>query len=124
MDLLISILVLFVALEHLGFLYLEMFMWTKQSGRKIFGNTKEEAEITKVLAANQGLYNGFISAGLTWGVFHPTPELSNQIVLFFLLCVVIAGIYGSITAKRSILYIQALPAFITTILVIVNMVKI
>lgn len=123
MDVVKAILILFVALEHLGFLYLEMFLWTKQSGRKIFGHTKEEAEKSKVLAANQGLYNGFISAGLIWGLFHTNPELSNQIVLFFLLCVVIAGIYGSITAKRSILYIQALPAIITTILVIVIMVK-
>ena len=123
MEVVSAILVLFVALEHLGFLYLEMFLWTKQSGRKIFGNTKEEAEKTKALAANQGLYNGFISAGLIWGLFHPSPEVSNQIVLFFLLCVVIAGIYGSITAKRSILYIQALPAIITTILVVANMAK-
>ncbi len=123
MDLVISILVIFIALEHLGFLYLEMFLWTKQSGRKIFGNTEEKAEISKVLAANQGLYNGFLSAGMVWGLFHPSPEISNQIILFFLICIVIAGIYGGVTAKNSILYIQALPAFITTILVIVNMVK-
>ncbi len=120
MELVILIFVLFVALEHLGFLYLEMFLWTKDAGRKIFGNSKEDAEKTKVLAANQGLYNGFIAAGLIWGVFHPNPELSHQIVLFFLLCVVAAGAYGAITAKRSILYIQALPAFITTTLILVN----
>jgi putative membrane protein len=100
-----------------------MFLWTKPLGMKIFGNTKGESKKTKVLAGSQGLYNGFISAGLAWGLFHPRPELSNQIVLFFLLCVVIAGFYSSITAKRSILYIQALPAFIATIFVIVNMVK-
>ena len=98
-----------------------MFLWTKPAGIKIFGNTKENAEITKSLAANQGLYNGFISAGLIWGFLHPRPEIGHQIILFFLLCVVVAGIYGSITAKKSILYIQAFPAFITLCLVLVNM---
>ena len=83
MELITSILILFVALEHLGFLYLEMFMWTKNVGRKVFGTTKEDAEKTKVLAANQGLYNGFISTGLVWGFFHPNPELGSQIILFF-----------------------------------------
>lgn len=120
MELLISILVLFVALEHFGFLYLEMFLWTKDSGRKIFATTKEDAETTKVLAKNQGLYNGFLSAGLIWGFFHPNAEFSHQIILFFLLCVITAGIYGAITVKKSILYIQALPALITTILIIIN----
>lgn len=120
MELIISIFILFVALEHIGFLYLEMVLWTKAPGRKIFGNTKDEAERTKVLAANQGLYNGFIAAGLIWGFFHPNSELGNQVILFFLVCVVIAGIYGAVTAKRSILYIQALPAMITTALILLK----
>jgi putative membrane protein len=121
LEITIIILVLFIALEHLGFLYLEMFMWTKPAGIKIFGNTKEKAELTKVLAANQGLYNGFISAGLVWGTLHPNLETGYQIIVFFLLCVIVAGIYGSITANKSILYIQAIPAFIALILTLVNM---
>ena len=118
MEFIITLLVLFIALEHLGFLYLEMFLWSKKPGRKIFSHTKEEAEKTKVLAANQGLYNGFISAGLIWGVFHANPTFGSQIILFFLTFIIIAGIYGGITAKRSILYIQALPAIIATLLIL------
>jgi len=120
MKLITTIFVLFVALEHLGFLYLEMFLWTKKSGRKIFGNSKELAEKTKVMAANQGLYNSFIAAGLIWGLWHKNIEFGNQIISFFLICVIIAGIYGGITAKRSIIYIQALPAGITLGLVILS----
>lgn len=110
MELITSTIVLFVAFEHIAFLYLEMFMWTKDVGRKVFGTSKEDAETTKVLAANQGLYNGFISAGLIWGFFHSDPEFGLQITLFFLGCVIVAGVYGAITAKISILYIQAFPA--------------
>lgn len=117
---LITLTVLFVALEHLGFLYLEMVLWTKPSGRKIFGNTKEQAETTKVLAASQGLYNGFISAGLVWGLLHPDPDSGSQITLFFLACAAIAGVYGGISAKRSIFYIQGLPAIITAVLVVAH----
>ncbi len=106
-----------VALEHLGFLYLEMFLWTKSTGRKIFGNSREDAERTKVLATNQGLYNGFIAAGLIWGLLYPVASVGYQIQLFFLVCVTIAGIYGGITAKKSILLIQGLPAFIAATLV-------
>ena len=108
---------IFVALEHLGFLYLEMFLWTKTAGQKIFGNSREDAEKTKVLAANQGLYNGFIAAGLIWGLVHPVSQVGYQIQLFFLACVMIAGIYGGITARKSILLIQGLPALIGAILV-------
>ena len=120
MDVITNFLVLLIALQHLGFLYLEMFLWTKPLGRKIFGNTKEAAENTRVLAANQGLYNGFISAGLIWGLLHSDANFAHQITLFFLACIITAGIYGGITAKRSILYIQALPAMITASLVIMN----
>lgn len=118
MELIISALILFVAFEHLVFLYLEMFMWTKDIGRKVFGTTKEESEKTKVLAANQGLYNGFISAGLVWGFFHPNTEFGFQITLFFLGFVIIAGIYGAMTAKISILYLQAFPAALTMALLL------
>ena len=111
------ILCLIVALEHLGFLYLEMFLWTKKTGRKIFGNSREDAERTKVLAANQGLYNGFIAAGLIWGLVYPVAQIGYQIQLFFLVCVTIAGIYGGITVKKSILLIQGLPALIGAVLV-------
>lgn len=119
MELIISFLVLFVAFEHVGFLYLEMFLWSKKQGRKIFAHSKEDAEKTKVLAANQGLYNGFLAVGLIWGFFHPNQELGSQIILFFLICIIVAGVYGGMTAKRSILYIQALPAAITTGLMLV-----
>lgn len=118
MELVISILILFIAFEHFGFLYLEMFLWTKKQGRKIFGNSAEDAEKTKVLAANQGLYNGFLASGLIWGFFHPVPEIGLQIILFFLGCIIIAGIYGAVTAKISILYLQALPALIAAVLIL------
>ena len=118
MDLIISILIIFIALEHFGFLYLEMFLWTKKSGRKIFGNSIEDADKTKVLAANQGLYNGFLAAGLIWGFFYPNEESGFHIILFFLTCVIIAGVYGAITAKRSILFIQAFPAFLAAALIL------
>src|ERR1044072_8974786 len=100
-----------VALLHLLFLWLEMFQWTKPRGRKVFGLTAELAEQTKALAANQGLYNGFLAAGLVWGLWAgPAAGLAPR--LFFPACVVIAGIFGATTAKRSILYVQALPGAI------------
>jgi len=117
MKILALIFSLFVALEHLGFLYLEMFLWTKRPGRKIFGNSREDAEKTKVLAANQGLYNGFLAAGLIWGLVYPVAHVGYQIQLFFLICVVIAGVYGGLTAKKTILLIQGLPALIGAMLV-------
>ncbi len=94
-----------VALLHVGFLVLEMFFWDHKVGRKIFGMTEEQSAFSAPLAANQGLYNGFLAAGLTWGLF--AHELDVKI--FFLLCVVVAGVYGGVTAKRTILYTQALP---------------
>lgn len=107
---------IFIALEHFGFMYLEMVLWTKKAGRRIFANSVEEAEKTKVLAANQGLYNGFIAAGIIWGVLYPDSDISLEILLFFTVCVSVAGIYGGLTAKRSILYIQGLPALIAVAL--------
>lgn len=116
MDKIILILVVFIALEHLVFLVLEMFLWTKNTGRKIFSLSKEKAEATKVLASNQGLYNGFLSLGLIWGLLHPNAVFSFQIIVFFLLCIVMARSYGGWSVKRSIFFIQALPALLTLIL--------
>lgn len=101
-----------VALEHFYFLYLEMFLWTTPKGRNAFGITRHEAEMSKTLAASQGLYNGFLAAGLIWGLVYPITVIGLHIQMFFLTCIMIAGVYGGITAKRSILLIQGLPAFI------------
>ena len=98
-----------VALEHLYFLYLEMFAWTKPATRRAFGTTADFAEQSKTLAANQGLYNGFLAAGLIWAIL-AEPPLQRPLILFFTACVVIAGAYGGATVSRRILVIQALPA--------------
>jgi putative membrane protein len=113
MALVVSILVGIVAVLHIGFLVLEMFYWDRPLGRKIFHITPEFSKASAVLAANQGLYNGFLAAGLVWGL------MSGQklIMLFFLVCVLVAGIYGGFTAGRTILYIQALPAAIALVAV-------
>jgi putative membrane protein len=108
-----NILVVIVALLHIGFLVLEMFFWDHPVGRKRFGLTPEFSKASATLAANQGLYNGFLAAGLIWGLI--TGEVSIKI--FFLVCVLIAGIYGGFTARRTILYIQALPALLALIVV-------
>ena len=97
-----------VALLHIYFLVLEMFLWTKPAGRRAFGTTEAFARESRVLAANQGLYNGFLAAGLLWGVLLGSNGMAIR--LFFLLCVVIAGVFGAATANRRILYVQALPA--------------
>ena len=101
-----SILTGLVAGLHVYFLVLEMFLWTTPSGRKVFGMTEAQAQATKVLAANQGLYNGFLAAGMVWSLW--TGAFNVQ--AFFLGCVVVAGVYGAATANRRILYVQALPA--------------
>lgn len=106
-----------VAVLHLYFLYLEMFMWKQPMGRRIFGLDPEFAERSASLAANQGLYNGFLAAGLVWGIFAPNG-IGFSFKVFFLVCVIVAGVFGAITAKRSILYIQALPGLIALILTI------
>lgn len=103
-------LVALVAALHLYFMVLEMFLWTSPRGLKTFGNTLQRAETMRVLAANQGLYNGFLAAGLIWGLLHATPAFAQQIKTFFLLCVMVAGIYGAASASRRILFVQALPA--------------
>ncbi len=115
MRLVADIAVIVVALLHLAFLVLEMFLWTKPFGRRTFGLSRELAEATKGLAANQGLYNGFLAAGLVWGVI--AGEGAFSIKVFFLACVIVAGIFGAITAKRSILFVQALPGLIAMIAV-------
>jgi putative membrane protein len=97
-----------VALLHVYILVLEMFLWDKPAGRRAFGQTREFATATKVLAANQGLYNGFLAAGLFWGL--SLGEAGFGVKVFFLLCVLIAGLYGAATASRKILFVQALPA--------------
>jgi putative membrane protein len=109
MSLATKILVIIVALEHLYFLYLEMFAWTQPRTRKRFGLTEEAAANTKVMAGNQGLYNGFLSAGLVWSLFAP-PEFGKQLVLFFAGCVAVAGIYGGATVNKRVFYIQSIPA--------------
>lgn len=103
-----------VALLHGWFLVLEMFLWTKPYGRRVFHLTEEKAQATKSLAANQGLYNGFLAAGLVWGL--SLGEAGHAIRLFFLGCVIIAGIFGAITVGRKILYVQALPAAVAVAL--------
>ena len=113
MKLLADALVALVALAHLGFLVLEMFFWDHPTGRRIFGMTPEQSAFSKTLAANQGLYNGFLVAGLVWGLAAGLTDVK----LFFLGCVIVAGIYGGITAKRSILFTQGVPAMIAFALV-------
>ena len=102
-------LVAVVAVLHAYFLVLEMFLWTRPQGRRVFGLTREFAEATKALAANQGLYNGFLVAGLVWGLV-AGGDLREPVLVFFLLCVVVAGGYGAATVSRRILLVQAVPA--------------
>ena len=102
-------LVALVAVLHVGFLILEMFLWRGPRGRRVFGTTREFADQSATLAANQGLYNGFLAAGLVWGLLAPEPT-GPQVRIFFLACVVVAGLYGGLTVSRRILHIQALPA--------------
>jgi putative membrane protein len=109
-------LVAVVAALHVYFLVLEMFLWTKPLGLKTFRNTIEKATESAVLAANQGLYNGFLAAGLVWGLIHGNPGFGFQIKAFFLLCVIVAGVYGAATVSRRILYVQAAPAALALIL--------
>jgi len=98
-----------VAVLHVYFLVLEMFLWTTPFGRKTFKRSAAEMESTKVLAANQGLYNGFLAAGLAWS-FVASEPVATEVRVFFLGCVVVAGIYGAATAARQILFVQAIPA--------------
>ena len=116
MSMIANIVVALVALLHAYFLALEMFLWTRPLGLKTFGNTLEKARDTAVLAANQGLYNGFLVAGLVWGLVHPDPAIGFQIKVFFLACVIVAGLYGGYSVKPKIIVVQALPALIALVL--------
>ena len=112
-------LVLLVAVEHVYILVLEMFLWTTPRAMKTFGTTPEVAKTTKVFAANQGLYNGFLAAGLFWGLLHGDAGFSFQIQVFFLACVLVAAVYGCFTFKKTILLTQGLPAFLAMVAVLV-----
>tara|TARA_R110002049_G_scaffold93308_16_gene230810 strand:- start:2634 stop:3005 length:372 start_codon:yes stop_codon:yes gene_type:complete len=108
-----TVLVAVVAIEHVYILVLEMFLWTKPAGLNAFGLTPEFAAQTAVLAANQGLYNGFLAAGLVWALL--SRERGQSLRLFFLGCVIVAGVFGALTAKPSILFVQAVPALLALI---------
>lgn len=117
MEILSKVLIAVVAVEHIYILWIEMFAWTT-TGRKVFRSIpKELFEPTKVFAANQGLYNGFLAAGLIWSLLIQNPEWSKNVAIFFLSCVIVAGVYGAVTAQKSIFYKQALPAIIALIFV-------
>lgn len=116
MKLLANIFTLWVALSHVGILILEMFFWNHPVGQKIFSMTPEVAESSAVLAMNQGLYNGFLAAGLFWGLLKGRLDIK----VFFLGCVIVAGIFGGITAKTSIIFTQGLPALIALIFVLLS----
>ena len=116
-----TILVVVVALEHIYILYLEMFAWTTARGQRVVGTTPDFAQASKALAANQGLYNGFLAAGLFWGVLHPNGALGTQIQLFFLGCVIVAALYGGLTVKRSIMIVQGGPALLALLTVLARL---
>jgi len=117
MEIASKVVIIIVALLHAYFLYFEMFAW-ETTGRKIFREfPKELFPKTKALAANQGLYNGFLVAGLIWSLLISEPEWSRNIALFFLGCVLVAGIFGALTASKKIFWVQGLPALIGMILV-------
>ena len=105
-------LIVLVASLHLWFLVLEMFLWTRPAGMKIFRTTPDFARQSRALAANQGLYNGFLAAGLAWGALHPTPAVAVALQVFFLGCVVMAGVFGALTVSKRIFLVQALPALV------------
>jgi len=107
------ILTALVALEHIWFLVLEMFLWTKPIGMKTFGTTPEFAQASAGLAANQGLYNGFLAAGLIWALLRKDGYV---VQVFFLVCMIVAGVYGGLTAKPTIVFVQAAPALLALIL--------
>jgi len=116
MALLANILVALIAIFHIYFLILEMFLWDKPQGLKTFGHTPEAASASKTLAMNQGLYNGFLAAGLLWGL--SLGDAGGSIKIFFLGCVLIAGVFGGLTASRKILFVQALPAAVALGLIV------
>jgi putative membrane protein len=116
MDLAAQVLTAVVAALHVYFLVLEMFLWATPFGAKTFGRTLAQMQDSKALAANQGLYNGFLAAGLVWSLVAGL----TQVRVFFLICVVIAGVFGAATASRRILFVQAVPAALTLVLTLVR----
>lgn len=113
-----NILIAAIALLHIYILVLEMFLWEKPAGLRAFRNSPEKAAATRVLAANQGLYNGFLAAGLAWGLW--LGDAGLHLKIFFLLCIAIAGIYGALTAARKIIFIQTVPAVIALALLVLT----
>jgi putative membrane protein len=118
MEILIKILIGFVAFLHLYFLYLEMFAWTTKGPQVFKTIPAEQFAVTKVMAGNQGLYNGFLAAGLVWSLLITNPEWQHNISLFFLACVAVAGIYGAVTVSKRIFFIQAAPALLAIVLIL------
>lgn len=118
MALVADIVVALIGILHVYILVLEMFLWTKPAGLRAFGQTQEAANASKVLAANQGLYNGFLAAGLFWGL--SLGAAGGPVKVFFLLCVLVAGLYGAATASRKILFVQAVPAAIGLVLMMLR----
>ncbi|MGZ3775386.1 MAG: DUF1304 domain-containing protein [Pseudobdellovibrionaceae bacterium] len=112
------ILIVLIALLHIFFLILEMFLWTKPFGLMVFNQTSERAKSSAILAANQGLYNGFLAAGLLWSLVQPEPSFAFQLKCFFLTCVIAAGFYGGYSVNRKIILIQALPAIVAFVVII------
>ncbi len=119
MPIVAAVLIVIVALLHVWFLILETFLWQKPRGLRTFRLSPETAKITATLAANQGLYNGFLAAGLVWGLIAPDP-IGFQVRVFFLVCVIVAGVYGAATVQRGILFVQALPASLALIAVLLS----
>lgn len=117
MSTLANIVVALVALIHVYILVLEMFLWDKPAGLRAFGQTQASATASRVLAANQGLYNGFLAAGLFWGL--SLGQAGHDVKVFFLLCVLVAGLYGAATASRKILFVQAIPAAVGLVLLFI-----
>ena len=115
MKLLATILVLFVAVSHVGIMILEMFFWDHPVGREVFSMTAEQSANSAILALNQGLYNGFLAAGLFWGLV----ANRHDVKLFFLGCVIVAGVFGAVTAKGTILFTQAMPAMLALVVLLV-----
>lgn len=120
MSVIITALIVYVIVFHVWAMILEMFLWTKPLGRKTFGLSKEDAQVSKTLAANQGLYNGFLAAGLLLSLFVPNTDTAFTLQVFFLACVSLAGLYGGITANISILFMQGVPAMIALALLLLT----
>ena len=118
MSIVATTLVALIALLHLYIMVLEMFLWTTPRALKAFGLTPEFAAQTRTLAANQGLYNGFLAAGLIWSLVYPIPGFAWQLAMFFLTCIAVAGIYGAATSSRRILFIQTVPAVLAMLALI------